>query len=85
MTYTSLPSVKGQVTLPPEIRTKYSISKETPLVIEDKGDGVITIKVMQMVDYNTVKYREDEKGVGLQFKNGIDPNVIIQAIDEIDG
>ncbi len=29
MEYTVLPSVKGQITLPPKIRKKYEISKNT--------------------------------------------------------
>lgn len=37
MTHTTLPSIKGQVTIPAEIREKYHIGKETTLVIEDKG------------------------------------------------
>lgn len=85
MTHTSLPSVKGQITLPPEIRAKYEISKETPLIIEDKGNGIITIKVMHMVNYNDITYRQDKKGFGIHFKNGIDPNTIIEAIKKIDG
>ena len=83
MTYTSLPSIKGQVTLPPEIRAKYEISKKTPLVIGDKGNGLITIKVMNMVDYDTIQYYENKKGFGLHFRDGVDPKVIIKAIKKI--
>lgn len=85
MTYTTIPSVKGQVTIPSEIRAKYRIGKDTPLLIEDKGNGVMTVKVMRMVDHDAIEYYENDKEVGLRFKNGIDPQVLIDAIKKIDG
>lgn len=85
MTFTTLPSVKGQITIPVEIREKYSISKETPVVIEDKGGGIITLKVMRMIDNDGIEYYENEKEFGLKFKNGIDPKVLIEAIKKLDG
>ena len=85
MTYTLLPSVKGQITIPPEIRSKYGISKETPVVVEDKGKGVITLKVMKMVDQSEVEYYENAKEIGLTFKKGIDPKKLINAIKKMDG
>ena len=85
MTYTALPSLKGQVTIPLEIREKYRISKNTPLVVEDHGKGVITIKVMKMIDHDAIEDYENEEGIGLRFHKGIDPKKLIQAIKEIDG
>lgn len=85
MNYTAIPSVKGQITIPPAIREKYGISKGTPVVISDNNDGTIMIKVMKMVGHDDIAYREDEKGIGLSFKKGISPQVLIDAINDIDG
>lgn len=85
MTYTIIPSVKGQITIPSEIREKYSIGKETPIVIEDKGKGIITIQVMRMVEDNVIEYYENEKEFGLNFKKPLNPQVLIDAIKKIDG
>ena len=85
MTYTSLPSVKGQITIPSDIREKYNISKETPIVIEDKGKGMIVMRVMRLAPHDDIEYYENEKERGLTFKKGIDPQVLIDAIKEIDG
>ena len=85
MTYTTLPSVKGQITIPSEIREKYNIGKETPIVVEDQGNGLITMKVMRMIDHDAVEYYENDKEFGLNFKNGIDPRVLMDAIKKIDG
>ena len=85
MNYTTIPSVKGQITIPSEIREKYKIGKETPIIVEDAGNGIITMKVMQMVDHDTVEYYENEKEFGLNFKKGITPKALIDAINKIDG
>lgn len=85
MNYTALPSVKGQITIPPFIREKYKMGKDTPVVIEDKGKGVITMKIMRMVDQDAVEYYENAKEFGLKFKKGIDPEIIAKAIKKIDG
>ena len=85
MVYTAIPSVKGQITIPPAISEKYKISKETPVLISDNNNGTILIKIMRMVDNDDIVYREGKNGVGISFKNGIDPQVLIDAINEIDG
>lgn len=85
MTYTSLPSVKGQITIPSDIREKYNISKVTPIVIEDKGKGMIVMRVMSLAPCDDIEYYENEKERGLTFKKGIDPKVLIDVIKEIDG
>lgn len=85
MTYTLIPSIKGQITIPSVIREKYNIGKETPVIIEDKGKGVIMLKIMRMVDNDAIEYYENEKEFGLNFKKGIDPQVLINAIKKIDG
>lgn len=80
MTYTAIPSIKGQITIPSAIRKKYNIGKETPVIIEDKGKGIIMLKIMRMVDNDSIEYYENEKEFGLNFKKGIDPQVLINAI-----
>lgn len=85
MTYTLIPSIKGQITIPSEIREKYNIGKQTPIVIEDKGKGTIVIKIMRMVDTDNVEYYENEKEFGLHFNKPIDPKVLMEEIKKIDG
>lgn len=85
MEYTVLPSIKGQITLPPKIRSKYGIGKNTPLVIEDVGNGELKVRVMGLADHDLVKYYENDQGFGLQFKKGIDPDVLIDLINKADG
>ena len=85
MTYTALPSKKGQITLPPAIRKKYHISKETPIVIEDAGNGIITMKVMRLADHDFVEFYENKSANGLRFPKGVDPKVLINALKKIDG
>lgn len=85
MEYTVLPSVKGQITLPPKIRKKYDIGKNTPIVIEDMGNGELKVKVKRTVDHDLVQYYEKNGSVGLHFKNGVDPQVLIDMINKMDG
>jgi len=86
MTYTALPSIKGQITIPTAIREKYGIGKETPMIIEDKGRGMILIKIMRLVDHDDpIGVYENEKEHGITFKNGITPEAILKAIKKIDG
>lgn len=87
MSYTTIPTGKGQITIPISIRKKYKISEETPLVIEDKGKGIITLKVMRLADHDDddIIFYESEREIGLTFKKGIDPDVLIRAIRKIDG
>lgn len=85
MSYTVIPSVKGQVTLPASLRAQYGIGKNTPIVIEDQGNGVLSLKVMNMVDLNAVEYFENEEECGLEFRNGVDPQLLVDAITELDG
>lgn len=85
MSQAVLPSIKGQITIPSVIREKYHISKSTPVLIEDKGHGIITLQVMSMVDQDTINYYENEKEFGLHFSKGIDPKILLKAIKKIDG
>lgn len=85
MPYTAIPSRKGQVTIPTAIREKYKISKETPLLIEDKGKGVLVFKVMHLIDHDAIEFYENDQEFGLMFKHGIDPQVLIDAVKKIDG
>lgn len=84
-THTLLPSIKGQITIPPEIRARYEISKVTPLVIKDKGKGIIEIKVMRIVAHDAITTYENDTELGIHFTHGIDPQVVIEAIKKIDG
>lgn len=83
--FTALPTVKGGVTLPPKIRKKYNIGKNTPLIIRDAGNGVITIKVMQITEYNDIQFEETASSLRLTFPKGIDPAILIKKIKDIDG
>ncbi len=85
MTTTVMPSVKGQITLPPAIRKKYDVSKETPIVIEDKGNGVVTLKIMKIVEHDLIEEYENDKEFGLIFKKGISAKALMKAIKKIDG
>jgi len=85
MVYTALPSIKGQITIPSELREKYNIGKSTPVVIQDQGGGVLIVKIMNLVDYDEIQYRENDKEIGVNFKKGIDPETLIKAIQDIDG
>ena len=84
MNYAAIPSVKGQITIPSAIREKYGIGKETPVVIEDKGKGVITLRIMRMIDDDSVKYYENEEEVGLTFRKPVDPQLLIDEIKKLD-
>jgi len=84
MTYTALPSVKGQITIPSQIREKYKMGKNTPVVIEDSGKGIIIIKVMGLVAHDAIEYYENAKEYGINFKKGVNPEVLIDAIKKLD-
>lgn len=85
MTHTTIPTSKGQITIPAAIRKKYSIDEQTPVLISDKGNGMITLKIMHMVPHDDIKFYETDEMTGMQFKRGIDPQVLINKINEIDG
>lgn len=85
MTYTIIPSVKGQVTVPVQIRNKYNINQQTPLIVEDKGNGLITLKITHLVNHEDIDFYDNEKETGLTFKKGIDPKVLIKQIEKLDG
>lgn len=80
-----IPSVKGQITIPTALRKKYGIGKDTPIVVEDQGNGVLILKVKKMIDADSIEYYETPDSFGLRFKDGIDPQALIDAIDKIDG
>lgn len=82
MTYTTLPTVKGQITIPAPIRKKYTITENTPILFEDNGDGIVQLRIMKVVPHTKVdaQYFENEKEFGLIFKNGIDPLTLIDLL-----
>lgn len=85
MPHTTIPSEKGQVTIPIQIRKKYKIDKNTPIIIEDKGKGILVMQVMNLAPHDAIAYYENDKEFGLTFQNGIDPQAIVNAIEDIDG
>ena len=40
---------------------------------------------MKMIDHDEIEYYEDKNKFGIRFKNGIDPQRLINAIKKIDG
>lgn len=44
MSVTVLISARGQITLPLGIRKKYSLEKDTPLIIDETGEGLLLRK-----------------------------------------
>ena len=86
MEYTTLPSSRGQITLSAKLREKYKITKDTPIVVEDKGNGKIELRVLKTRDYNDddAIYYEDEGGFGVHFPKGIDPQVILDYLRKKD-
>ncbi|MBI5755148.1 AbrB/MazE/SpoVT family DNA-binding domain-containing protein [Candidatus Peregrinibacteria bacterium] len=85
MTHSAFPSSKGQITIPFPIRKKYGISENTPVQIIDSDNGVIQLRIMSVIDYSDIEYFENDTEVGLKFRKGIDPKVLIDKIQEIDG
>lgn len=57
MAATVLVSERGQITLPTVIRKKYALNKDTPLLLEDTGEGILLRKV-SMVPLKS--YRDEE-------------------------
>jgi bifunctional DNA-binding transcriptional regulator/antitoxin component of YhaV-PrlF toxin-antitoxin module len=86
-TSTVLPSMKGQITLPPDIRRRYNISKDTPLVIKDNGKGRITITVNRLVAYDqdVAEFYDTEKSKGINFKKPIKTSSLLDIICNLDG
>lgn len=85
MRETTLPTEKGQITIPVSMRKKYGITQHTPLIIEDTGKGIIRIRVMDVIAHDDITFFEDKKEMSLHFKKGINPELLIEAIKEIDG
>ena len=85
MDYTTLPSSRGQITLSAKLREKYGITPDTPIVIVDKGNGKIELRIMKAVPHTEAEYYETDKEIGVNFPKGIDPRVLIEYIKKIDG
>ena len=69
----------GQITLPKSWREKY---KTKHFVVKETDKGLL---IQPMIQDEDVIYYEDENGCGLHFSKGIDPQILIDKIDEIDG
>ena len=83
--FTALPTIKGGITIPPKIRKKYNIGKHTPLIIRDAGNGIITLKVMKITEYDDIELEETPSSLRITFPKGIDPAILIKKIKDIDG
>lgn len=80
-----MPTSKGQITIPVAIRKKYSIDDSTSLKFIDKGQGVIEIKIMRMRDAVFGEQQTQDGMESLTFTKPVDPQVLIDAINKIDG
>ncbi|MBT6069292.1 AbrB/MazE/SpoVT family DNA-binding domain-containing protein [Candidatus Peregrinibacteria bacterium] len=69
----------GQITLPKSWRKKFNTKH---FVAKETENGLL---IQPMIQDEDVVYYEDEGGCGLHFPKGIDPQILINAINEIDG
>ncbi len=69
----------GQVTLPKGWRSKFNTKH---FLAEETKEGLLLKPILKKED---VVFYENETSVGLFFPNGIDPQVLIDKIKEIDG
>ncbi len=78
-TYTLKMFNTGQITLPKawreKFKTKHFIAEQT-----DKG-----LLIKPILPEEEVVYYENDESCGLFFPKGVDPQVLIDKIDEIDG
>lgn len=60
MAETVLVSERGQITLPTAIRKKYAIQKDTPLLLEDTGEGILLrrVSMIPLKVYNDEEIRQ---------------------------
>jgi bifunctional DNA-binding transcriptional regulator/antitoxin component of YhaV-PrlF toxin-antitoxin module len=84
---TVLPSIKGQITLPPSVRKRYNIGKDTPITITDDGKGKITLTVGKIIDLNDdlIEYYENDKSFGLKFNKPISAGLLLKKFQDYDG
>lgn len=84
---TVLPSVKGQITLPPSVRRRYNIGKDTPITITDDGKGKITLTIGKIVDLNDdlIEYYENEESFGVKFHKPINAKLLLKKFEKYDG
>lgn len=78
MIYTLSMFNTGQVTLPKKWREKQGTSK---FVAEETDKGLL----IKPIKKDEIVYYENDERVGIYCENGIDPQLIIDAIDKIDG
>lgn len=72
----------GQVTLPKEWRDRFDTKN---FLAEDTDEGLLIKPLKSMGKGKKAIYYETDKEFGLHFPNGIDPQVLIDKIDEIHG
>lgn len=77
-----MPSNKGQITLPKRMRERYAITRETPILIEDLGNGVMLAKVTALTDLESQKIADEEKQLAILDKaiNELDMDTLMQFI-----
>ena len=78
-TYTLKMFNTGQITLPKAWRKKY---KTKHFIAEQTKQGLLIKPILSGED---AVYYENEEGYGIVFPKGVDPQVIIDKMKEMDG
>lgn len=85
MKNTVMPTSKGQITIPVNLRKKYSIDQNTSVRFIDKGDGVIELKILRLQEAVFGQMDSRERWDSLTFSQPVNPRQLIDAINKIDG
>ena len=71
MEHIAIPTIKGQVTIPRDLRLKYDISKKTPISFEDQGCGILVVKILEAIPPEKQdRYKEEREQ--REFERAID-------------
>ncbi len=75
-----MPSNKGQITIPKRMRQRYAITRETPILVEDLGNGVILAKVTSLTDLKSEKiaHEENQRAILDKAINDLDMDILMQ-------
>ena len=71
----------GQITLPKQWRDKFPTKN---FVVEETKDGLLVKPLLPKESEPVVVEYENEKEFGLIFPNGVDPQVLMDIIKEMD-
>jgi bifunctional DNA-binding transcriptional regulator/antitoxin component of YhaV-PrlF toxin-antitoxin module len=85
MKNTVMPTSKGQITIPVDLRKKYSIDQNTSVRFIDRGDGVIELKILRLQEAVFGQMDSREGWDSLTFSQPVSPRQLIDAINKIDG